>query len=143
MIHWHICKNVNIPVPENSWKHEPRAIIENKDVVLTYDLMIPSNVNIENKALRLDIVLRNKKEKTALLIEISVPSNFGLNNTEIKKTNKYQDLKNEFKRSWKLKSINIVPVIIGATGIVKKNLTEILKTIPGNITTNKLQLDEV
>ena len=38
----------------------------------------------------------------------------------------------------------IVPVIIGATGgILKKNLTEILKTIPGNITTNELQLEEV
>ena len=50
--------------------------------------MIPSSVN-----LRPDIVLRNKKEKTALLIEISVPSDFGSNNAEIKKMTKYQDLK--------------------------------------------------
>ena len=46
-------------------------------------MMIPSSVNIENKALRLDIVLRYKKEKKALLIEVSVPRDFGLNNTEI------------------------------------------------------------
>ena len=50
-------------------------------------------------------------------------------------TTKYQDLKNEIKRSWKLKNVKIVPVIIGATRIIKKNLIEILKTIPGNITT--------
>ena len=57
---------------------------------------------------------------------------------------KYQDLKNEIKRSWKLKGIKIVPpVIIGATGVIKKNLTEILKTIPGNISTNELQLEAV
>ena len=88
MIHWHICRNFNIPVPENSWKHELRAIIENKDVMLMYDLMIPSSVNIENKALRPDIALRNKKAKTSLLIEISIPSDFGLNNAEIKKMTK-------------------------------------------------------
>ena len=56
---------------------------------------------------------------------------------------KYQDLKNEIKRSWKLKSVEIAPVVIGATAIIKMNLTEILKTIPGNITTNELQLDAV
>ena len=58
-------------------KHDPRAIIENKDVMLTYNLMIPSSMNIENKALQTAFILRNKKEKTALLIEISVPSDFG------------------------------------------------------------------
>ena len=43
----------------------------------------------------------------------------------------------------KLNSIGIAPVIIGATGIIKKNLTEILKTILRNITLNELQLEEV
>ena len=63
------------------------------------DLVIPSNVNIENKTLRPEFILRNKKEKTALLIEISLPCDFGLNNAEIKKMIKYQDLKNKIKRS--------------------------------------------
>ena len=51
----------------------------------TYNLMIPSSVNIENSALRPDIALTYKKEKKALIIEVSVPSDFGLNNAEIKK----------------------------------------------------------
>ena len=42
VIQWHICEVFNIPVPENSWKHEPKVIIQNKEVMLTYDLMIPS-----------------------------------------------------------------------------------------------------
>ena len=62
--------------------------------------MIPSSVNIENKALQPDIVLRYKKEKQALLIEVSEP------------------------------------VVIGAMGMIKKNFTESLQTIPGKITTN-------
>ena len=55
---------------------------------------------------------------------------------------KHQDLNNEVKRSWKLKNARIAPVIVGAMGMMK-NLTEILKTIPGNITPNELQLEAV
>ena len=43
------------------WGNEPKAITENMEVPLTYELMIPSGVNIENKALRPDIILRCKK----------------------------------------------------------------------------------
>ena len=49
---------------------------------------------------------------------------------------KYQDLKHEVKKSWKLKNAKVVPVMT-------KNLTDILNTILGNITTNKLQLEAV
>ena len=56
---------------------------------------------------------------------------------------KYQDLKNKVKRSRKLKNTKVVPVIVGASGMMMKNVTEILKTIPGNITPNKLHLEAV
>ena len=46
VVSWHICKIFNIPVPENSWRHEPRAIIENKDVMFTFEMMIPSSMNL-------------------------------------------------------------------------------------------------
>ena len=63
VIHWYICKNFDIPVPENSWEHERKAITENMEVPLTYDLMIPSSMNIENKALQPDIILGYKKRE--------------------------------------------------------------------------------
>ena len=75
--------------------------------MLTYDKMIQSSVDIANKTLHPDIVLQHKKEKTALLIEVSVPNDFGLNATEIQKITKYQDLKNEIKRMWTLKKAEI------------------------------------
>ena len=39
---------------------------------------------------------------------------------------KHQDLKNEMRRSWKLKNAKVVPVRAGPTGMMTKNLTEIL-----------------
>ena len=56
---------------------------------------------------------------------------------------KFQDLKNEVKRSWKLKIAKVASVTVGALGMMTKNLTEVLKTIPGNIITNELQLEAV
>ena len=57
--------------------------------------MIPSSVDIANKALRLDMVLKHKKEKSAFCIEVSVSNDFGRHVTEIRKMTKYQVLKNE------------------------------------------------
>ena len=78
-----------------------------------------------------------------MLIDVSVPNDFGLNATEIRKMTKYQDLKNEVKRMWKLKKAEIVSVIVGAPGMIKKTLPECLKIIPGNITPNKVQVEAV
>jgi len=89
------------------------------------------------------MVLKHKREKSALLIEISVPNDFGLNATEIRKMTKYQDLKNEVKTTWKLKKAEMIPVIDGATGMIKKTLPEYLEIIPGNITTHELQVEAV
>ena len=123
VIHWHICEHFTILVPEQSWKHKQNLILENEQVILTHDKMIPSSVDIANKALRPDMVLKHKTEKSALLIEVSVSNDFGSNATKIRKMTKYQDLKNEVKRTWKLKKAEIVPVIVRATGMMKKTLT--------------------
>ena len=42
-----------------------------------------------------------------------------------------------------MKKAEIVPVIVGASGMIKKTLTECSKIIMGNITTNELQVEAV
>ena len=107
------------------WEHEPKATTENIEVPLTYDLMIPSSGNTENKALQLDIILRYKKREEGIANLGVNSSDFGLNDAEIKKMTKHQDLENEVRRSWKLENAKVDPVIAGPTGMMTKNLTEI------------------
>ena len=56
-------------------------------------------MNIENKALQPDITLRYKKREGDIANWGVNTSYFELNDAEIKKMTKYQNLKNEVKRS--------------------------------------------
>ena len=47
---------------------------------------------------------------------------------EKEKIKKYQDLKREITRLWKTKAY-VVPVVVGALGMILKNLKQHLKTI--------------
>ena len=51
---------------------------------------------------------------------------------------KYKSLCKEIKRMWKLKC-TIVPVMIGATGIVTRSLRKNLETVPGKHSIGSLQ----
>ena len=77
------------------------------------------------------------------IIEVSVPNDFGLNRAEREKMNKYQDLKHDLRDTWDLEEIEIIPVIVGATGLVKKNLQEHLRNIPGQPQLAEIQLSAI
>ena len=71
-----------------------------------------------------------------------MPNDYGLNLAERekeKKNTKYQDLKNDL-RTWGLKEIELIPVIVGATGLVKKNLQSKLQAIKGSPSIEEVQL---
>ena len=83
---------------------------------------INNNNNRTIAANRPDIVLKNKKDKTWLLID----------NTLVKTTetlNKYIDLEIEVERTWGLKTTT-VPVVMGALGTIKKDMENYTNKIP-------------
>ena len=49
---------------------------------------------------------------------LPVPADVRVEEKEKEKVEKYQDLKREIRRLWKLRNIEIVPVVIGALGSV-------------------------
>ena len=87
-----------------------------------------------------DLTIWNKTARTALLIEVSVPSDYGINAAERVKKTKYLPLMEDLKSSWKLHRIDIIPIIVGATGLVKKNLKDFCAKIPGNPAVLELQI---
>ena len=61
-----------------------------------------------------DIIVIDKKERKGIIIDIAVPADVRVWEKEREKVEKYQDLKREIGRLWKLKMVEVVPVVIGA-----------------------------
>ena len=62
--------------------------------------------------------------------------------TEIKNISKYQDLKNTLKDECKLTKVDLIPVIIGNTGLMKKLLKITSKEywVRSRLVTNNMRL---
>jgi len=87
---------------------------------------------------RPDIIIKNNKEKTCALIDVEIPADRNVVQKEAEKKLKYKSLCIEIQRMWNLKC-SIVPVIIGAIGIVTRNLRKNLETVPGKHWIDSLQ----
>ena len=139
-LHWTICKNLDIQCSSKSWEHQPERTVGNEAYTIYYDHIIPTATYLENAAVKPDIVVWNKKERVATLVEVSVPNDSGLNRAEREKVTKYQGLMYDMKRNWNLREISIIPVIIGATGLMKKNFKKYLSSIPGKPSSREIQI---
>jgi len=86
----------------------------------------------------LNVIIKNKKEKTCTLIDVAIPADRNVVQKEAEKKLKYKSLCIETQQMWNLKYI-IIPVITGATGIVRRGLRKILEAVPGRYSIDSLQ----
>ena len=68
-MHWKICKEFGIEVKEQWYEHEPKAVTEKDSIMILWDMPIHTDRTIA--ANRLDIMLKSKKDKTCLLINMT------------------------------------------------------------------------
>jgi hypothetical protein len=78
------------------------------------------------------------KDKICLLIDVAIPSDRKAIQKESEKQIKYKNLSTEIQRMWNMKYF-VIPVIIGATGIVTRGLKRYLGTITGKHSIYSLQ----
>ena len=57
-----------------------------------------------------------------IIIDIPVPADVRVEEKEKEKVEKYQDLKREIRRLWKLRNVEIVPLVIRALGSVSTEI---------------------
>ena len=87
---------------------------------------------------RPDIIIKNKKEKTCTLIDVAITADRNVVRKEAEKKLKYKGLYIEIQRMWNLKC-TIIPVVIGATGIVTRGLRKNLEAVPGKHSIDSLK----
>jgi hypothetical protein len=76
-------------------------------------------------------VTNGKNKRKCTLIDVAIPADRNVVQKEAKKKLKYNSLCIEIQRLWNLKC-TIIPIITGATGIVKRSLRKDLGAVPGN-----------
>ena len=135
-IHWKILNYYKIKTVEKWYEHKPQTVTENERVTILWDMQIHTDKTI--KANKPDIVIKDKKEKTCLLIDMAVPSERNTSIKVVEKLSKYKDLEIEVTKMWGMKT-QTVPVVIGALGLVKKGLEKHTNKIPGNINLTEIQ----
>ena len=133
---WKICKEFGIEVKERWYEHEPKTLTENDSVTILWDMPIHTDRNVA--ANTPDIVLKNKKDKTCLLIDMTIPLDTNTSVKTMEKLNKYKELEIDVKWMWGLKTTT-VPVVMGALGTIKKDMENYSNKIPGNINIHELQ----
>ena len=70
IIHRNICTEFGIPVHKQHWIHEPQSVTDTEDAKILWDFDIQTDRRIQ--ARRPDIVLVEKQNKKATLIDIAV-----------------------------------------------------------------------
>ena len=88
---------------------------------------------------RPDIVVVEKENNKAIIVDIASPWDHTVYEKEGKKIEKYQDLKREIGRLWGIRHLEVVPVFLGALGVVSNRLDAWLEKLGVTIRTGLLQ----
>ena len=104
---------------------------EEGDVTVLWNQAV--HTDREVTANRPDIII--KKET---LIDVAIPADRNVVQKEAEKKLKYKSFCIEIQRMWNLKC-TIIPVIIGATGIVTRSLRKNLEAVPGKHSIDSLK----
>jgi hypothetical protein len=100
-LHYSICKKLGIETAENWYSHIPKPVTENEDITVLWNQGIQTDREVLTN--RPDIVIKNKKGKTCLLIDVAIPSDKNIIQKEAEKKLKYKHLTIEIQRMWNMK----------------------------------------
>ena len=135
MVYRSLCAQYDLSQPHYWWEI-PDKVNENDQVKILWDFYIQTDKHV--LANQPDIVVVDKSDKRAIIIDIAVPNDCNIEKKEKEKVEKYQPLREELEKCWKVKA-TVVPVVIGALGAVTPAHSMWLDQIPGNVETSQLQ----
>ena len=127
-IDWTLCTHCEIPHTEKWYEHTPEPVVEGKNVTILWDFTVQTDGKIDTN--RSDIIIKNHEERTCIMMGVAVPSDQNISFKEFQKLSKYKVLEIEVTKMWKLKT-KIIPVVIGALGMIKKRTQNFIDQIPG------------
>ena len=109
--------------------HTPKDVIRTNDVEIIYDQVLGTDRPVGSN--RPDIVIRDKVGKKAYIIDVSCPCDTNVMKKENEKIAKYQSLRAELQKMWRVDCV-VIPVVVGGLGAVSRQAAVYMSQIPGN-----------
>ena len=118
-------------------EHQPEGVVRNEKCKIFWDMTVQCDDTVD--ARRPDIVVFEKENNKAIVVDIASPWDHRVYEKEGEKIEKYQDLKREIGRLLGITHLEVVPVVVGALGVVSKTLDLWLEKLGATIRTGLLQ----
>jgi hypothetical protein len=109
------------------YTHMPMPVYEQENITVLWNHIVHTDREVTTNSP--DKIIKNKQEKTYLLIDVAIPADRHIVQKNGKEA-KLQEFMYSDKHMLNLKC-KVIPVIIGATGIVTKGLRKNLEAILG------------
>jgi hypothetical protein len=109
------------------YKYTPLPVLESLTHIMYWDRSITTDQTVANN--RPDIVVIDKTNHTAKIIDIAIPLTHNIESTEAEKIRKYEDLAIQIKNIWKLSNVSIHPIVMSIEGVMSNNFKSNLKEI--------------
>jgi hypothetical protein len=109
---------------------KPDQVLHNQVAKLLWDTAMVTDRSVE--ANRPDIVLFDRWERKAMIIDVAVPLDANVVTTVAEKKRKYQPLAIEFKDMYQVDVVDIVPVVISTNGLVTKDWSKAIEKLELN-----------
>ena len=139
IVYRNICTEYGLETPRSKWETPPK-VVENDRAKVLWDFQIQTDRMV--MANQPDIVVVDKEQRKAVVVDIAIPSDCNIRKKEHEKLEKYQALREELEKAWKVKA-TVVPVVIGALGAVTPKLEEWLQQVPGKTSDISVQKSAV
>jgi hypothetical protein len=111
-----------------------KPVYEEGDVTVLWNQTVHTDREVTIN--RPDIIIKNKKEETCTLIDVAILTDINIVQKEAEKVKIQEFMYRD--TMWNLKC-RIIPVIIGATGVVTRSVRQHLEAVPGTHSIDSLQ----
>uniref|UniRef100_A0A087YQ23 Uncharacterized protein n=1 Tax=Poecilia formosa TaxID=48698 RepID=A0A087YQ23_POEFO len=118
IVYRNICAEYGLEAPRSKWGTPPK-VVENDRAKILWDFQIQTDKMV--MANQPDIVVVDKQQRKAVVVDVAIPSDYNIRKKEHEKLEKYQGLREELEKAWKVKT-TVVPVVIRALWAVTPKL---------------------
>ena len=133
IIQWELLKENDLSHASKWYEHVPERVVESDEGKLLWDFTIQTDHVIEHR--RPDIVFLGKQQGHFHIIDIAVPGDARI---KAREKENYQALKREVARLWCV-NVPVTHIVVGALGMVMKNLQRSLQQIGVSVSAEFLQ----